>query len=156
MSEVVVFENIEDLIIEIRERKVLLDSDIAKIYGIETRDINKAVKNNPDKFPNEGYIFELTRDELENLRWKFSTANLSKTRVLPKAFSEKGLYMLDHCEGIDLAYHQGKPGETCNIGGRNERTNLQIANKICELLDEMYPIKNSSTFKIQKRRYFEQ
>ncbi|WOE69044.1 ORF6N domain-containing protein [Hydrogenimonas thermophila] len=82
------------MIIEIRGQKVLLDSDVAKVYEVETRDVNKAVKNNPDKFPNESYIFELTKDELENLRWKFSTTKLSKTRVLPKAFTEKGLYML--------------------------------------------------------------
>jgi len=50
------------------------------------------------------------------------------------------LYVLDHCKGIDLAYHKGKAGETYNIGGRNERTNIYIANKICEILDELYPI----------------
>jgi len=50
------------------------------------------------------------------------------------------LYVLDHCKGIDLAYHKGKSGETYNIGGRNERTNIYIANKICEILDELYPI----------------
>ena len=50
------------------------------------------------------------------------------------------LYVLDHCKGIDLVYHNGKAGETYNIGGRNERDNLYIANKICELLDELYPI----------------
>lgn len=46
------------------------------------------------------------------------------------------LYVLDHCKGIDLAYHNGKSGQTYNIGGRNERTNLQIAYKVCELLDQ--------------------
>ncbi len=53
------------------------------------------------------------------------------------------LYVLDHCKGIDLAYHKGKSGETYNIGGRNERTNLQIVDKICEILDEVYPIKQN-------------
>ena len=55
------------------------------------------------------------------------------------------LYVLDHCKGIDLVYHTGKSGEVYNIGGRNERTNLQIVDKICEILDEVYPIKNNST-----------
>lgn len=86
-------KNIENKIIEIRGEKVILDSDVAKLYKVETRDINKAVKNNPDKFPN-GYIIKVTKEELENLRWKFSTTKLTKTRVLPKAFTEKGLYML--------------------------------------------------------------
>jgi phage regulator Rha-like protein len=61
---------------------------------VETRDINKSVKNNPDKFP-KGYIIEVNNQELTDLRWKFSTTNISSmTRVLPKAFTEKGLYML--------------------------------------------------------------
>lgn len=56
--------------------------------------VNEAVRNNPDKFP-QGYVFQLSDEEMEYLRSKNSTANLSpKTRVLPKAFTEKGLYML--------------------------------------------------------------
>jgi dTDP-glucose 4,6-dehydratase len=62
------------------------------------------------------------------------------------------LYVLDHCKGIDLAYHKGKSGETYNIGGRNERTNIYIANKICEILDELYPIKNNSKLKIKNSK----
>ncbi len=54
------------------------------------------------------------------------------------------LYVLDHCKGIDLAYHKGGAGETYNIGGRNERTNIYIANKICEILDELHPRKSGS------------
>jgi dTDP-glucose 4,6-dehydratase len=49
------------------------------------------------------------------------------------------LYVLDHCKGIDLVYHTGKEGEVYNIGGRNERTNLQIVDRICSILDEMVP-----------------
>ncbi|MGD9554551.1 MAG: dTDP-glucose 4,6-dehydratase [Arcobacteraceae bacterium] len=54
------------------------------------------------------------------------------------------LYVLDHCKGIDLVYHTGKKGETYNIGGRNERTNLQIVNTICEILDEVKPIQTNT------------
>ena len=50
------------------------------------------------------------------------------------------LYVLDHCKGIDLVYHNGKTGETYNIGGRNERTNLQIVDRICQILDEKVPL----------------
>ena len=57
------------------------------------------------------------------------------------------LYVLDHCKGIDLAYHKGKAGETYNIGGRNERTNIYIAEKICEILDELKPRKNNKSYK---------
>ena len=93
MSNIIKLENIQEMILEIREKNVVLDSDVAEIYNLETRDVNKAVKNNRDKFP-DGYIFDLTKDELDILRGKFSTAKFSKTRVLPKAFTEKGLYML--------------------------------------------------------------
>jgi phage regulator Rha-like protein len=91
--DIVNVDIIKNLILELRDQKVILDSDVAEIYNVETRDINKAVKNNKDKFPS-GYVFELTKDELDILRGKFSTAKFSKTRVLPKAFTEKGLYML--------------------------------------------------------------
>ena len=88
------FNNIEEKIITLRNDKVIIDSDVAELYGVETRDINKSVKNNPDKFP-EGYVFELDKQEVEDLRWKISTTKWSsKSRVLPKAFTEKGLYML--------------------------------------------------------------
>ena len=90
---VVKFEHIEDKIIIIRGEKVILDSDVAEIYGVETKRVNEAVKNNLDKFPAD-YMFEINESELEGLRSKLSTTKLSKTRVLPKAFTEKGLYML--------------------------------------------------------------
>ena len=57
------------------------------------------------------------------------------------------LYVLDHCRGIDLAFHKGKAGETYNIGGKNERTNIYIANKICEILDTMQPRNNGKSYK---------
>jgi dTDP-glucose 4,6-dehydratase len=54
------------------------------------------------------------------------------------------LYVLDHCRAIDLAYHQGKAGETYNIGGRNEKDNIYVASKICEILDTLRPKQNGS------------
>jgi dTDP-glucose 4,6-dehydratase len=59
------------------------------------------------------------------------------------------LYVEDHCKAIDLVMHKGKIGEVYNIGGHNERTNLQIVNRICSILDELYPISKNSTFTIQ-------
>jgi len=91
--DIMTFKNVEGKIVTIRDMQVLVDRDLAELYGVETRDINKAVKNNPEKFP-DGYVFELSKDEFEYLRGKFSTAKFSKTRTLPKAFTEKGLYML--------------------------------------------------------------
>lgn len=57
------------------------------------------------------------------------------------------LYVLDHCKGIKLALTEGKLGETYNIGGKNERQNLYIAQAICEILDDIYPRKNSDSYK---------
>ena len=68
--DIVKNENLKELIIEIRGQSVLLDSDVAQIYGVETRDINKAVANNPDKFP-AGYIIELSKSEKIELVEKF-------------------------------------------------------------------------------------
>jgi hypothetical protein len=90
---IVKFEAVEDNILTIRGMQVILDSDVAELYGVDTRDVNKAVKNNPDKFP-VGYILQLDANELDDLRCKFSTAKFSMTRVAPKAFTEKGLYMI--------------------------------------------------------------
>ena len=59
MSNIVKFEDVETKIIELRNQFIILDSDVAELYGVATRDINKAVKNNPEKFPS-GYIFELS------------------------------------------------------------------------------------------------
>lgn len=57
------------------------------------------------------------------------------------------LYVLDHCKGIDIVYHTGKTGQTYNIGGRNERTNLQIVNTICTILDKEVPKADNFSYK---------
>lgn len=81
-------------IVLVRDIPVITDADVAALYGIETKRINEAVRNNPDKFPAD-YMFMLTQDETTDLRSKFSSTKLSsKSRVLPKVFTEKGLYML--------------------------------------------------------------
>jgi len=93
MSHFIKSEEVESMVLEIRGQRVLLDCDLAKIYGVETKRVNEAVKNNPEKFQ-PGYLFELSEKEFEDLRSKLSTANFAKTRTIPKAFTEKGLYML--------------------------------------------------------------
>ena len=86
--------SIENIIYEIDGKEVMLDSDLAKLYYVETKRINEAVKNNPEKFPRR-FSWILTDDEKENLWSKFSTANISsKTRTNPRVFVEQGVYML--------------------------------------------------------------
>ena len=85
---------VKSRMLQVRGQHVLLDRDVAALYGVETRIINQAVKNNPEKFP-AGYVAELSSDELMTLQSKILTANVSsKSRVLPKVFTERGLYML--------------------------------------------------------------
>ena len=87
-------ETVQDKIIDIRGEKVILDSDVAALYGVETKRINEAVKNNQDKFP-EGYIFKLTDSEKKELVENFDRFNKIKHSSADlKAFTEKGLYML--------------------------------------------------------------
>lgn len=86
-------QSIENKIIMIQGQQVILDSDVAELYSVETKRINEAVKNNPDKFP-AGYIISLEQEDWENLKSKISTSSWGGVRKLPNAFSEKGLYML--------------------------------------------------------------
>ena len=88
--------DIENMIYEIDEKEVMLDSDLAKLYNCKngTKEINQAVKNNPDKFPSR-YSFILSNQEKENLRSKFLTTNIGNmSRSNPRVFTEQGVYML--------------------------------------------------------------
>ena len=89
---------VEKLMLNVRGQNVLLDRDVAMLYGVETRIVNQAVKNNPLKFP-EGYIIELDEKESSVLRSKILTLEQREGRgrhskYNVKAFTEKGLYML--------------------------------------------------------------
>ncbi|MDK2065337.1 ORF6N domain-containing protein [Aliarcobacter butzleri] len=94
MQDLIINENsIKDKIYTIRDKQVMLDRDLAQLYGVETKHINQAVRNNQDKFM-EDFYFELTYIEFEDLRSKILTANFSKVRIKPKVFTEQGIYML--------------------------------------------------------------
>lgn len=85
---------IEARLIELRGKKVLIDHDVAELYGVETKRVNEAVKNNTDKFP-EGYFFTLQSAEKQYLVENFDHLKPIKTSTVePRAFTEKGLYML--------------------------------------------------------------
>ena len=87
---------IENMIYEIRGKQVILDSDLAKLYHVETKRINEAVKNNMEKFP-ERFSFVLTKEEAINLRSKISTSRLNNhggNRYAPRVFTEQGVAML--------------------------------------------------------------
>lgn len=86
--------DVENKIITLRGQQVILANHVAELYGISTREVNQALKNNPEKFP-EGYVFELNRKEREEVIKIFDNlGNLRYSPSSPKAFTEKGLYML--------------------------------------------------------------
>jgi len=86
--------DVENKIIELRNKHVIIDSDVALLYGVETKRINEAVKNNPEKFPVD-YLIELNSQEKKELVENFDRFHsLKHATVNPKAFTEKGLYML--------------------------------------------------------------
>jgi phage regulator Rha-like protein len=85
---------VEKKIITLRNQQVILSNHVAELYGVETREVNQAVKNNPNKFP-EGYIIELDKKEKEEVVKIFDNlGNLLYSPSNPKAFTERGLYML--------------------------------------------------------------
>ena len=93
MGNIIKFENVSDKIVRLNGQDVILDFAVAELYDVQTREINQAVKNNPKKFP-KGYVFELDNEALAKLKSKFLISNDHVRRAKPKAFSEKGLYML--------------------------------------------------------------
>ena len=93
----------ESKIIIIRDTQVILDRDVAELYGVETREINQALRNNPKKFP-PGYVIELNNREKDELIKNFDRFNkLKHSTVAPHAFTEQGLYMLATILKGDLA-----------------------------------------------------
>ena len=92
--ETVTLAKFEDRLVTIRDENVLIDSDVAALYGVEMREVNQAIKNNPGKFP-DGYIIQLGKEEWENeLIKNFDKFNRKHYPGTPKVFTEKGLYML--------------------------------------------------------------
>ena len=84
-------ESIMSKIYFIREQKVMLDSDLAELYGVETRRLNEQVKRNILRFP-EDFMFQLSKTEFENLKSQFATSSWGGRRSIPFAFTEHGVF----------------------------------------------------------------
>jgi phage regulator Rha-like protein len=97
MSDIIGYREVEEKVLAVRGQNILLDRDVAELYGVETKRVNEAVSNNPDKFPEE-YVIALDSQEWSALRSKVSTLDSlgrgQHTKYAPRAFTEKGLYML--------------------------------------------------------------
>ena len=101
-------EAIQNKIYTVRGYKVMLDVDLAEIYGYETKNFNRQVKNNMAKFEGDEFMFRLTKDEWENLRCKNFTSSWGGSRYLPLAFTEQGIYMLMTVLRGELAIKQSR------------------------------------------------
>jgi hypothetical protein len=86
-------ENLAKLVFLVRGEKVLLDADLAMLYGVATKVLNQAVKRNLDRFPAD-FMFQLTAEEWESMRSQFVTASRRNVGALPYAFTEQGVAML--------------------------------------------------------------
>ncbi len=92
-QQMIPVELIESKILLIRGQKVLLDKDLAVLYGVETFNLNKAIKRNIDRFPND-FMFQLSKEEFSNLIFQNGISSWGGTRKLPYAFTEQGVAML--------------------------------------------------------------
>ena len=95
-------ELIMNKIYQIRDQKVMLDRDLAELYGVLTGNLNKAVKRNMKRFP-EDFMFQLTQDEFDNLKFQFGISSWGGTRRLPYVFTEQGVAMLSGVLNSDRA-----------------------------------------------------
>jgi hypothetical protein len=95
-------ENIASVIYQVRGEKVMLDMDLAMLYGVETRILKQAIRRNIKRFPDD-FMFELTTEEFDNLRSQISTSSWGGARYLPFAFTEQGVAMLSGVLNSDRA-----------------------------------------------------
>lgn len=92
-SNTILEEKVINKIFLIRDKKVMLDFDLAEMYAVETKQLKRQVKRNPERFPKD-FMFELTPKEFENLRSQIGTSSWGGTRYMPMAFTEQGVAML--------------------------------------------------------------
>ena len=93
MGNVISVEIIASKILELRSKRVMLDSDLAKLYGVETKQLVRQVKRNIDRFPDD-FMYQLTRLEVTNLRCQIGTSKKGGRRYLPYVFTQEGVAML--------------------------------------------------------------
>ena len=150
---IIKFETLENKLMTLRNTFVLLDSDVAQLYGVETKRINENVKKNLDKFPDESYMIELTQEEWKILKSDLTTSIKGGKTKVPKVFTEKGLYMLATILKSDMATQAtlqiietfAKVKELSrNINDimktTNEETQQELANKSNKILEEIIDI----------------
>ena len=104
MGNIVSVEVIATKIFEMRGKKVMLDRDLAKLYGVPVKVLNQAVKRNLKRFPDD-FMYQLTRQEIMNLKSQFVTSSWGGVRKLPYVFTEQGVAMLSSILNSERAIH---------------------------------------------------
>jgi len=102
MTTVVPVESIVKKIVLLRGEKVLLDRDLAELYDVETKQLKRAVRRHINRFP-EDFMFQLSKEDFQNLRSHFGTSSWGGTRYMPMAFTEQGVAMLSSVLNSDRA-----------------------------------------------------
>ena len=135
----------------IRGQKVMLDFELAEIYGYETKNFNRQVKNNIEKFEGEDFMFRLTEEEMDDLRCKIFTSSWGGTRYLPYAFTEQGIYMLmtvlkgalavEQSRALVRTFKQMKDYIVENQGLIGKREFLQLSMQITSNVVEMQDLR---------------
>ena len=162
MNDIIPIENITSLISLIRGKKVMLDRDLAALYGVETKRLKEQVKRNIERFP-EDFMFELSKKEYENLRSQFATSSWGGTRYAPMAFTEHGVLMIssvlknDKAVQVNIqimrAFTKMRQLIFNNVGLRKEIENLRADTDgkfriIFETLDQLLSVESKPKKKI--------
>lgn len=145
-------ETLHNKIYIIRGYKVMLDFELARIYGYETKYLNRQVKNNSTKFEGDDFMFQLSEEEWENLKCKYFTSSWGGLRYLPMAFTEQGIYMLMTVLRGELAIKQSralirtfKKMKDYIIENReliNQREYIQLSMQIAENIYDISKLKS--------------
>ena len=132
-KEVIPIERIARAILIIRREKVMLDSDLARLYGVTTGNLNKAVKRNAERFPTD-FMFQLDAEEVANLKFQFGISSWGGRRRLPYAFSEHGVAMLSSVLNSERAVKVNIAVVRAFVKLRETLdTNRELARKFAEL-----------------------
>ncbi|HTD84940.1 MAG: DNA-binding protein [Verrucomicrobia bacterium] len=133
IKEIIPVERLPQSIRWIRGQKVLLDSDLAALYGVTTGNLNKAVKRNAQRFPSD-FTFRLSEKEVQNLRFQFGISRWGGRRALPYAFTEQGVAMLSSVLNSERAIRVNIAIMRAFVKLRQTlETNRELAQKFSEL-----------------------
>jgi len=145
-------EAIRSKIHEIRSQKVMLDFDLATLYETETRRLKEAVRRNIERFP-EDFMFELTKEEFENLRSQFATSSHGGLRYMPFAFTEQGVAMLSSVLKSDKAIEVNIAIMRTFVTIRQFALNYtELQNRINEIEGQFPEIYNVLNYLVEKEK----